>query len=318
MTFNWLMLAHFKNPKERLGCYKHIEGTRVKPGVKVFVAMFGPNINSPVQLAQITSEGVEYVGVMDYGRQGTGYYTKYVPKVKKLVKTFLDNNIKIHGVDFYMHSAGILVGDGWYHKRNFLTIMDVVDHVFQPLQPRVVIFDSCYMGVLSALYEISKVKSIYWVMASPSYHPSFSVLETDAFGKVGTTSHDKDTLGKQLARISCDFQALTYPSYRCFILFDIRKIPKFVQELKHVGPQMLRFSKETQLSAADKVTHDLWRASTDPYLKSLIKDIVKDTCGLKHCKVARGMSIEITYPDAHLGLFKSTRWYKEMKGLLYD
>lgn len=317
MSFNWLMLAHFKVPKERDGCFKHLEGTRVNPGVKVYVAMFGPYTNSPSHLLEVTHEGVEYIGEMKYDKIGTGYYTKYLPRIQKIVSTLKKNGIKIHGIDYYGHSGGLLLGD-YYHERYFITIKDMVDHIFIPLQPLVVIFDSCYMGVISALYEMSRVKSIYWVMASPTYHPSYSVLETNAFGKVGTGKHDKLTLGKQLRGISCEFQKLTFPSYRCFILFDLSKIPAFVRELKRVGPLMLKFSGKTQLSRSDKVTHDLWRSAVDPHLKSMIKEVSKDTCGLQHCKVAQGMSIEIDFPDAHLGLFKSLEWYKEMKGLLYD
>lgn len=318
MVFNWLMLAHFKNPKERDGCINHISGTIVQPGVTVFIGMFGPYINSPVNLYTVTSNGAEYVGIMKELKsvQGKGYYNKYVPKVQKLIKTFTDNKIKIHGVDFYGHSSGLLAG-GYYNLKYFLTITDLVDHVFAPLQPKVVIFDSCYMGVMSALCEMADIKSIQWVLASPTYHPSFSVLETDAFGKVGTGSHDKATLGKQLRKITCAFQDLTWPAYRCFVMIDLQKIPKLVKALKETvrlhGYDAFKFVKETQLSNADKVTHDLYKSVKDPHIKKLIREISKETCGLKHCKVARGVSIEKEFPDAHRGLYKSLKWYKEMK-----
>jgi len=319
MAFNWLMFAHFKNPKERENCFKHLKGTIVEPGVTVYVFMFGPYVNSPVHHVLVTSTGAQYLGVIESlaNVEGRGYYTKFVPKVKKIVSSFVDRNIKIHGIDVYAHSSGLLIG-GWYNYKHFLTVMDFTDHVLEPLKPLVVVFDSCYMGVVSALYEMSRVKSIKYVMASPTYHPSYSVLETDAFGKVGTLSHDKATLSKQLRQISCAFQNLTYPSYRCFLLIDLQKVPRFVKELKKVGPSMLKFDKTTQLHKADPTTHDIWRASTHSHLRKMIKAVSRETCGLKHCKVARGISIEIEFPDAHRGLYKKTRWYKEMKGLLYE
>ena len=312
MTFNWLMLAHFKNPAERDGCFKHLDGTRVEPGVTVYVAMFGPYITSPVHLAMVTKDGAEYMGIMRSSVQGKGYYNKYVPKVKKLVQTFLDNKIKIHGVDFYGHSAGLLLG-GYYNLKYFLTAPDLTEHVLRPLQPKVVTFDSCYMGVISALYEMSDVKSIQYVLASPTYHPSYSLLESEAFGKIGTGSHDKATLAKQLKAVTCSFQELTRPAYRCFILIDLQKIPKLVKKLSKLTVDDFNFTNSTMLSKADKVTHDIYKSVKHPEIKKLVKEISKDTCGLKHCKVARGISIETEFPDAHRGLYKSMKWYKQMK-----
>ncbi len=279
----------------------------------VYVAMYGPYITSPVQLAVITDKGVQYVGEMTgVHEQGSEYYNKYVPKVQRLVQSLKRKNIKIHGFDYYGHSAGPLIGDGWYHSKNFLTVTDLVRYVLQPLQPRVLIFDSCYMGVISALYELSQVKSIQWVMASPTYHPSYYVLETEAFGKVGTKSHDKAFLGKQLRAISCAFQELTRPSYRCFILIDLQKIPALVRKLTKLNHEDFVFTRETQLSRADAITHDLYQTVKDSNIKRMVKHISKDTCGLQKCKVAQGISFEKSFPDAHRGLYKSMQWYKAM------
>jgi hypothetical protein len=65
------MLAHFKNPKERDGCFKHLDGTRVQPGVTVFIGMFGPYISSPIHLAMVTEHGARYVGIMQETARGT-------------------------------------------------------------------------------------------------------------------------------------------------------------------------------------------------------------------------------------------------------
>jgi len=312
------MLAHFKNPKERDDCIKHLARTYVEKNNMVFVAMFGPYISSPVTLATVSKDGAEYTGVMKEvtGIKGTGYYTKYVPKVKKLVEALKNNNVKIHGVLYWGHSAGPSLGDGWYHTKTFLTIMDFTKYILKPLQPKVVIFDSCYMGVVSALYEMTEVKSILYVLASPTYHPSHSCLNTRDFGKIGTGSHDKATLAKQLKKVTCSFQELVSPAYRCFIMIDLQKVHKLVEELQNLAydkDTAFAFVKDTQLSKADPVTHDLYRSVKDSHVKTLIKEISKDTCGLNKCKVARGVSIEKEFPDAHRGLYKSMKWYKKMK-----
>lgn len=96
-------------------------------------------------------------------------------------------------------------------------------------------------------------------------------------------------------------------------MIDLQKIPKLVKRLKNMKPGDFSFTSSTQLSKADKITHDIYRAAKNPEIRKMVKNISQDTCGLKRCKVVRGISIEIEFPDAHRGLYKSMKWYKVMK-----
>jgi len=315
--FNWLLIAHFTNEKERKNSEKDFSTTVVAKGVSIYVAMFGPNINSPVQMRKITSEGIFDIGILPFQHGSSNKYLHYLPTLRYLVKGLTRNNIKIGGVIYYGHSLGINLGS-FDSMRMFCTTSDFVETVLEKLKPKIMIFDSCYMGLISCMYEISRVRSIKYVMASPSYHPSYSVLNTKSFSKMGTGSLSKATIVKHLRGISCEFQQLLkQTSYRCFLVFDMDKIPPFVKELKK---GLLRgdfvFDKSSTVVKEDSM-HDLYRAAQTPHLKKMIKDISKHACGLNKCKVVRGLSIDIDLPVMHVPIYKRMLWYGEMKDLLY-
>lgn len=317
--FNWLMLAHFKNIKERNNCYKHLDNVTVQPGVTIYAFLFGPNTNSPIQMRKISSKGQEHYGDFPFIRGSNNKYERYVETLKHLVKSIQSSNVKIHGVDYYGHSSGLELGT-YYQNRIFCTTVNFVKHVLKPLRPKVVIFDSCYMGLISALYELSQVSSIQFVMASPSFHPSYSVLETKSFGKIGTGSRalTKSSLSRHLRNVSCEFQQITFPSYRCFLVFDLQKIPAFVDSLKDaILKEQFKFDKNSVVVKEDSM-YDLYKACTSPELKKKMNDICKHACGMHKCKYVRGMSIDIDLPELHVPIYKTMAWYGKMKDLLYN
>lgn len=315
--FNWLLIGHFTNDKERRNSAKDFSTTVVKKGVSIYVTIFGPNINSPVQMKRITSDGVEDIGVIPFQHGSGNKYLRYLPTLRYLVRLLQRNKIKIGGVIYYGHSSGLNLGD-YYHMRMFCTTSDFVETVLEKLKPKIMLFDSCYMGMISCIYEIARVRSIKYVMASPSFHPSFSVLNTESFSRIGTGSVNKTTIERHLRGISCEFQQfMNQTSYRCFLVFEMDKIPRFVKELKKALIRgEFKFDRSTTVVKADSM-HDLYKAARTSYMKNMIKDISKHACNLSKCKVVRGLSIDIALPEMHLPIYKKMLWYGEMKDLLY-
>jgi len=311
------MLAHFKNTKERNNCYKHLANVVLGPGVTVYAFLFGPNVNSPIQIRKINKDGQITLGNLPYQPPtDDNKYTRYIPTLRYLVRRLKRNNIKIHGINYYGHSSGLELGT-YYQNRIFCTTLNFVDVVVEPLQPRVVIFDSCYMGLLSALYELARVKSIFYVMASPTYHPSYSILETESFGKIGVESKEKSAIAYHLHKVSCEFQMITRPSYRCFLVFNLRKIPRFVEhDLKAaIRNERLKFDKSSVVVQEDYM-YDLYRSAKDQSFKNKIKAISYHACGTHKCKVVRGLSIDIRLPELHVPIYKKMRWYNVMKEVM--
>ena len=119
--FNWLLLAHFENAEERSKCFEHLAGTTVSEEVTVYVAMFGPYVTSPVILRQISVEGHRDLGVWPSRTKGQGY-RKFLPTVKHLAETFVRLKIPIHGVDYYGHSGGLVLGMTYQMEKVFLIL----------------------------------------------------------------------------------------------------------------------------------------------------------------------------------------------------
>lgn len=312
------MLAHFKNLKERKNCYKHLENVELGPGVTVYAFLFGPNVNSPIDAIKITAEGQESLGTLPYQKPSSdSMYEKYLNTLRYLVRSLHRNGVTIHGINYYGHSSGLEMGSFFSKSRVLATTLHFVDVVLKPLQPKVLIFDSCYMGLISALYEISRVKSILYVMASPSYHPSFSILETKAFGKIGVYGRDKASIAYYLHKASCEFQNITWPAYRCFLVFNIRKIPKFVEkDLRNaIRNEQLIFDDDTVVVKEDSM-YDLYRSARDPELRKKIKQIGYHGCGASKCKIIRGMSIDIDLPELHVPIYQKMKWYNVMKDVI--
>jgi hypothetical protein len=273
--------------------------------------MFGPYHNSPIHRKIITSdenidlEPIENIFSFDTSVKNGIFetYGKYLDILETIVVKLKMEKIKIHGVNYYGHSSGLELG-----SRGRIFCSTYVAIVLKPLKPIIVCFDSCYMGQLSALYEISQVKSIQYVLASPSYHPSYSILETESFGKIGSGSTDKSIMSRHIKNVSCEFQQLVKPSYRCFLVFDMDFIPelieRFIFAIKNNG---VEFNKNSLVVKEDSM-HDLWRATKDTVLKNIIEKTCKYACGLSKCKIVRGMTVDTRLPELRHKIYRHMIW----------
>ena len=308
------MLCHFKNNKEKALCERHIRNVRLNKGVIMYVAYFGPNKNSNVLVQKVTDD--EIIDIHEWeNKPSGGPYGMFTASVRRLVNEILKCEIKIDGVLYYGHGSSYIFS-GWT-SRIFLTLMDFNRLILEPLQPRIAIFDNCYTGLIASLTDLATVKSVQWVLASPHFHPTYSVLDTKTFGQIDNRHATKAVLGEQMQAISCDFQTFG-PKYSCLLLIDLKKIPKLVDIIVKKGAAAFRFTRESQLFYLNKGVHDIYLATQDQQIKAAVKDVVKHTCQARECtRHVNGPSMETVMPDKYKDVFKRTLWYKLTKDIFY-
>ncbi len=307
--FNWVVIAYPTTNKEKQICMKTLGKICLESDVNVFVFMFGPNVNSNIEMFQINIEGVHALGHLHSQNHNDDKYHKYDVLFDEIIIK-LKPYKKIHGVVYYGHSSGIILGL-WKGQKILTTVTTFVEKILIPLQPSILIFDSCYMGTISALFELSTVKSLQYVLASPYYHPGFSVLETISFGKM--TGIDKILL----QNITLEFQHLKGPRYRCFLLFEIRKIPKLVSSLfQAITNHELIFNNKSVVNKLEGL-YDLYTSAQTSSLKKQILNVSMLSHGVNRCNKIKGITIDIALPGSHLTVYKEMLWFQKMEDIMY-
>ncbi len=305
--FHWLVIAYPTTLKEKQICLKTLDAMCLQSECIVFVYMFGPNVNSPIQMFQIDTYGIHDLGNISHPNKNEKKYKKYDLIFSDIITKFYINKIPIHGVVYYGHSSGIILGL-WKGQKILTTVARFVKKILIPLQPTILIFDSCYMGTISALYELSSVTSLRFVLASPHFHPAFSVLETKGFGKITNT---KDI--PHLQEITCEFQALKRPKYRCLLLCDIKKIPPLVEKLQlAIKSKQLIFDNNSVVNKKEDL-YDLYSSAQTTVFKNQIRQVTGYSCNITNCHKIRGVTIDIVLPALHLQVYKKMMWFQKMK-----
>jgi hypothetical protein len=311
--FYWFVIAYVTTLKEKQSCLKTLSNISVPCETTIFALVFGPNTNSLIQLFQIDIDGICNIEIYHVNNHHPhqNMYKRYDTVFNKIIHQFKLQKIKIDGVLYYGHSSGIILGL-WQGQKIFTTVTRFVKNILIPLQPTILMFDSCYMGTLSALFELSVVKSLRYVIASSYYHPGFSILQTKAFSKIKNTNDIH-----QLHRITSEFQQRRGPRYSCLLLFEIQKIPALVAKIKvAVENHELIFDQDSVVNKMEDL-YDLYTSAHEESLKKQIQEISKQSCSVNKCYKIRGVTIDIALPDRHIQVYKKMKWYCEMKSVMY-
>ena len=323
--FNWLFIAHWHNLREKRVGFKDLKKFRPLHGQKMYIFCFGPYVSSAVEMYIIDSIG---------GFQSMNYFesiptsvhneidhifNRYTNNVKHMMFKLEALHIHFDGVFYYGHASSITTG-AWYSKKVFLTIADFTTLIILPLQPTIIIWDACYMGLMSPIYEMCRVKSLRYAVASPISHPSLSVLEMKSFSDIGDPNK---ILEKILYNITCEYQARPKPMYKCLMVFDLKKVPPLIKKLKScMHPFKLdkyfEFVDENLIDPDDNSTFDLYRSCKDPALKKQIEDIHIHSCNTDACRTTKGISIDLYVPRKYRYAFQQMQWYKKLKNVLRD
>lgn len=285
---------------------KHLANlTSQTSDMMLYVATFGPRSNSPSRLISIDckTHSMLDLGTFDFAL-GKSHPSSFLSSIFGRIPT------RFRGIVYYGHGSGIFLGH-WNDRHPLMTLVQFVDHVVIPTSPEIVIFDACHMGSLSTLYELTRARTVKYVVASPSYAPTFSVIQTDAFKTFSKTTKSSEFVHN----ITCEFQARSYPKYSCLHAFDMHDVPTLVDAITDTSH--FRFERNTQIHRDDPIHHDLWSVLRDHRLKHMVAKISSNTCPCPHI---HGMSIAnydkldriASVSPRHLELFRSSMLYRKL------
>jgi hypothetical protein len=309
---NWLIYIHASNAKKDLKsaqkCLKEMQ-RNLALDVSAFVIMFGPTVKSPASLSVYRKDAVKEILVLE----NTG-----IPSVTGNIATFvnflLSHKINIDAVCLYTHGAAHGFGSwhGW--SEPFLQLNDAVRLLIDPFNVPLVLFDSCFQGAMSCLYELSP--SVQYVLASPAFQPFASVLCTKKFGQLGHASfYSRKDLARFAHDMNCEWHTLTKAKWKCMLVLDMTFIPE-IAHLVHLHMNDLVFDKFSQIDKEDANLHDLYTAARNvPEISRLVTLCAKETCDTcwSGCtKRVHGVSMEAHLPRKWIKCYISTKWYKRV------
>ena len=322
--FNWLLVAYWHNLREKRAGIKDFKKYKPMYGQKMIIFCFGPYVSSAIEMYIVDNNGFQNLHSFEsipiiVKNENDFTFNRYKNKVKHMMSKIKALKLEINGVFYYGHASSITIG-AWYSTKIFLTVADFTTLILIPLQPIIIAWDACYMGLMSPVYEMCRVKSLKYVVASPISHPSTSILEMKSFKDVGNPNIQ---LEKTLYNITCEFQAMPKPSYRCLIVLELKKFQPLVKKLGvllHPSKidKYFDFVDKNQIDPDDNTTFDLYRSCIDHVLKKQIKNVHLHTCNIDACKTTKGISIDLYVPHKYRYAFKQMQWYKKLKNVLRD
>jgi len=302
--FRWFLLSHHTDVAEKEK-WMALTGKIIRKlpdGVGVIELVIGPYRNSrPVFLV----DGVKVELIQERTRKSF----RALHDVQKAVKYVRGQGLRVHGCVYSGHGGGVVFGP-WSGRTQLCTVKEFNDSVLRELRPRVFLADSCYFGNMASLYEFSSVKSLQYVLGSPSFHPSSSILQTDAINQLTDGNVSRERLWAAMKRAVRQFHNRPGPPYVCLMLFSmdaIRKLPGILLR------SPLSFGKHTMVHRDDHMLHDIYTAAKPGEVRSRLKDCVHGTRRDGRCVRIKSLTMYTEIPKEHKDAFIDTRWYKEMK-----
>jgi hypothetical protein len=302
MVINWVVLALTTNPHDYKCVLDSLSDMKLENNVNVYCILFGPTFGKPCKLIYINNINIKIIKSIMCSN-----IKDVVPIIQKMTTLV---HVSVSALYIWSHGASWGLGP-WKWKEPLLSIVDLIKFFVIPLKPKLVIFDACYQGGMSCLYELPR--SVEFVIASSAFHPYQSLLELPSFGRY-CSFNSKKKLGEYAYNLTCEWHLKARVIYKCLLVFDTRYI-KEIGILVRDNLGKLEFSnKKTRIDKKDSNLHDLFLASKNvPMLQMLIQKCINFACN--DCKTntrVNGPSMEVWLPIKWRIPFMKTRWYNEI------
>jgi hypothetical protein len=264
MVNSWLVVAHISKKKEEEEFQKIFKKAQkqLTPGTDIHI----------IHIRGTKQGKVIHITQQDYT---TKQFNKGEMSQTKWCNTMLNyvlTKTKPVCFSYFGHGGGLVVGP-WY--KPLMSLKKFNDIFIVKVKPVLIGFDSCYLGSIVSLYEISK--NAKFALASPSWHPFTSISSMKLFGNIPSyTAKNKMEVFKEYAKgLSEEFSMVkNNPSYTCLVAFDLRNIEKAVKKIK-----TLTFTRETNLNLQDGDQYDLVSSVNEEAKEDLRKVVIyKNKC----------------------------------------
>lgn len=230
-----------------------------------------------------------------------------IASIRKCVALLLSKRIRFDKILFWGHGSGWVVG-AWKRPREFLSLKELNQELFVPFQPKLLVFDACYMGSLACLMELSP--SVKYLVASPGLQPYASFLELQSF-----FHHKKNTLKQFAVGLANEWMKWatlkTGSQGRCMLVYDVQKIQTVVAPLVKQHWATMHFDKRAQVHREDARIFDVWSASR--HLPDLQRAIRKTIVNVPEhepipCWRVRGLTVDSKVWRKWVHLYDKSRW----------
>ena len=311
MKNNWLIFISSTNHSDynyELDSLKEMQ-KNLSNNVTSYVIIFGPRVGTSAQLIKIDKFSWNVIVECDYPSFNES--VKITNFLVKILKKHASNSIK--SIIFSFHGSSYIVGCPYKKtKIPFMTITDIVKHVITPFKSiKLVLFDSCYQGSMSCLYELPD--TIKYTIASPGYHPYHHMTQTKIFGKLDVVNFSsKESIQLFANKIVCEWNKIASKiNYKCLFVIDnsyLKQIGKLVNERF----DDLVFDKKSVIIKEDKNLNDLYTSARNiPELQEILTKCVNLKCN--KCKnsvsnIIHGISMERRLPRKWQSEYKQTKW----------
>lgn len=304
-TQSWLVVAHVTSLKEKkdfMRIFKTAQKNLHRYTDIYIIYIYHKKIG---KIFHITSDTFEVVANMNQGQDGQ---TKWC---NKMVQTVLRITQPV-AMTYYGHGGGVVIGS-WSDP--LMSLKKFAKIFVKPVQPKILGLDSCYLGSIVSLYELSPF--VNFVLGSPAWHPFTSISSLPLFGKLpnvtNKTSAEQNALYKKyIIAMSCAFGKLKgQPKYSCLVAFDLTHMDRIIPQIK-----TLVFSEQHNLHLQDPDSYDL-KESVEKHLKADIESLVLSKHCMTKCPVKiQGSSVSnFKKNDAWINHFAASRWGKFIKNV---
>jgi len=291
MVNSWLVVAHISKKSEEEEFKKIFSKAQKQLSENTDIYIIHIRGHKQGKVIHITQK--EYV---------TKAFNKLEMSQTKWCKLMIDYVLKSAKpvcMTYYGHGGGLVVGP-WY--KPLMSLKKFNELFIEKVKPMLIGFDSCYLGSIVSLYEISK--NAKYALASPSWHPYTSISSMKHFGNIPvyTAKNKAEVFKKYASDIAEEFSMVkNNPKYTCLVAFDLRNLDKAVKKVTN-----LTFTREQNLNLHDGDQYDLV-ASVNEEAKQDFRNAViyKNKCP----KTINGISVSYqNIGNIWDTFFKKSKW----------
>ena len=290
--------------------------TKMDADMSVYVLWFGlKSKSSTVPLLLLRAGSVQVLQVYNYlSFDDIISITRH--SVSIVVKE--QGGVPVDAILGYYHAAGFVCGGQWKRtKHHFMRVTDFCSIIVEPLGSPLVVFDACYMGNMTCLYEMPSC--VQYVVASPGFHPYASLLSIRAFFNLPVLHKVSklrlNTILRDYSASLCqDWMNLAWKraKYSCLLAFDMRAIAPLANELGRSW-HLLEFGEHSRIDKEDSNLSDLYNAAIHaPHIRKLIDATYLHLPYTRKCIKVNGPSVERRMPKKWQEEYRATKIWKHV------
>lgn len=313
----WLLILQTCSRPDRESAHTSLANLRQhKYFEPVIILSFGPTMDHCPELFLMTKHKIDRLSNFSCGSShtlGCGAKQNRIHAIRACVRFLTQKNVdfRFDKILFWGHGASWVVGT-WKKPDEFLSIDELNDELFVPFQPKLIVFEACYMGSLACLFSMHS--SIKYIVASPGLQPYCSFMDLSKFFRSPLTTKQQD-LKEYAIQLANQWMEVAREQEKesCMLVFDVRYVQRVIAPLIKQNWATMMFDKRAQVHRVDARVFDIWSATRHlPDLQNKIRKSILNVPQKKPipCWRVRGMTVDSKIIRKWSHLYDQCRWAK--------